>query len=455
VIGGLQTTPCGATSGKPFRLADQRGFSLAAFMLLLGLTLTLGFVLSSIVVTDLRSSTASVESAQALASAEGGVELATGWLRKLPVAPTQLEPFTFASQVPIGPGKVDILIIPAPENQYTYLKRYTVRSQATVGEAIRTVEVQVRMVSFADFLWATDDEGVGTIWYYTGDVIDGPLFTNDQIAIYGSPVFLGPVYSAATSIKKGTSYNPDFRAGYRLGVPRITLPTMNDVLANYAQYGSGKAPVLYGSNNQRAKLTFKVVGGVGIVEYAARDASGNPVSGSLPLDQIPDGLIRIRGDVEVKGTVMGSLTILAEKNGPVSGGNIYIEDDLRYSCADASGRPVPGCEDRLGLVAQANVIVSNNPANQRDCVIDASIMALGTSFTVQGYNEGQPRGKLVVWGSIAQSVRGPVGTFSGNTLRTGYSKDYHYDSRMSSSPPPFFPKAGMYVVEAWREISPE
>ncbi|MDZ7372348.1 MAG: DUF4900 domain-containing protein [candidate division KSB1 bacterium] len=431
----------------------QAGFSLVVFTVLIGLLLTLGFVLSSIVVTDVHSSVSSLEAAQALASAEAGIELATGWLRSLPTAPQELDPFPFATDLQVGTGVVSVLIIPDPGNSLTYLKRFTVRSQATVGEATRRVEVQVRMASFADFLWATNSEGTSTLWYYTGDVLDGPLFTNDAVAIYGSPVFLGPVYSAAPSFKKGAVFNPEFRAGYRLGVPRITLPSISDVMNNVIQYGSGSPYILYGGNKNPVKLRFRVQGGVGYVQYHALDATGMPVTGQVAVDQIPDGVLRIRGDVQVQGTLKGALTVLAEKSSPIEGGNIYIEDDIFYSCADASGRPLPGCEDKLGLVAESNVIVSDNSSNSQDCIIDAAILALGTSFKVENHASGKPRGKLIVWGSIAQSVRGPVGTFSGNKQKTGFLKEYHFDPRLPSAPPPFYPKAGVYIVEAWREIT--
>jgi hypothetical protein len=70
---------------------------------------------------------------------------------------------------------------------------------------------------------------------------------------------------------------------------------------------------------------------------------------------------------------------------------------------------------------------------------------------VEKYNTGNHRGELTVYGSISQNVRGPVGTIKWNK-QTGYSKDYHYDLRLASNVPPYFPVTGVYDVTRWAEI---
>jgi hypothetical protein len=63
-------------------------------------------------------------------------------------------------------------------------------------------------------------------------------------------------------------------------------------------------------------------------------------------------------------------------------------------------------------------------------VIDAAILALNHSFAVNNYSVRGTTGHLYVYGAIAQDWRGPVGTFSGTTLVSGYSKWYTWDSRL-------------------------
>ena len=41
-----------------------------------------------------------------------------------------------------------------------------------------------------------------------------------------------------------------------------------------------------------------------------------------------------------------------------------------------------------------------------------------------------PKGKLVIYGAIAQDWRGAVGTFSGSSISSGYSKYYTWDNRL-------------------------
>ena len=67
----------------------------------------------------------------------------------------------------------------------------------------------------------------------TGDLIEGPIHSNDQISIVGNPVFMGKVTSTASSFNQGSPFNPDFQGGYQLGVPPVIFPTEQDVLDNY------------------------------------------------------------------------------------------------------------------------------------------------------------------------------------------------------------------------------
>jgi hypothetical protein len=55
----------------------------------------------------------------------------------------------------------------------------------------------------------------------------------------------------------------------------------------------------------------------------------------------------------------------------------------------------------------------------RDSVVQAAILSLKHSFTVQNFARGAPLGDLTVNGSITQKFRGPVRT----TGPTGYLKE--------------------------------
>ena len=66
--------------------------------------------------------------------------------------------------------------------------------------------------------------------------------------------------------------------------------------------------------------------------------------------------------------------------------------------------------------------------------IDAAILSLKHSFTVDNHDCGAKLGNLTVNGAIAQKYRGAVGTTGG----TGFVKDYNYDDRLRYRSPPFF-----------------
>ena len=75
------------------------------------------------------------------------------------------------------------------------------------------------------------------------------------------------------------------------------------------------------------------------------------------------------------------------------------------------------------------------PSDRR---IDAAILSLTHSFTVDNYACGDRKGDLIVTGAIAQQFRGPVGTTGGPDGDTGYLKVYEYDDRLRYRSPPHF-----------------
>jgi hypothetical protein len=79
--------------------------------------------------------------------------------------------------------------------------------------------------------------------------------------------------------------------------------------------------------------------------------------------------------------------------------------------------------------------------------IDAAILSLNHSFTVDNYYCGAALNNLTVNGAIGQKFRGPVGRSSGGTPINGYIKKYTYDDRLRFRSPPHFLDP---VQSAWR-----
>jgi hypothetical protein len=228
--------------------------------------------------------------------------------------------------------------------------------------------------------------------------------------------------------------SPDFSfAGSQATVP---MPSSSPV----AGTEEGMLVVKNGANvtiSGNATLTFNSNGTVTVTQgHSSSTYSTNPTT-----------TIYCTGTATVSGTVKGRVTVGAEKG-------MQIPSNLVYS--DKSS-------DVLGLVSNGSIQITTSAYTRADLEIDASILAFGTnngvpgftngssaSFTVQNYNQGSARGTLHVFGGVIQEVRGPVGTgTTSGQMVTGYAKDYQYDQKLLTSPPPNFPTTGTIKVKAF------
>jgi len=422
---------------------NEEGISLVTTIVVVSLLTTLSIVVLSLVISDNKISANHVETAKAFWIAESGLEKGLYWLRYQDPPPAGTAPFTLFNNVSMGDGPYKVIVDPDDGNPSTYVKKYLIRSTGTITNFSRKLEVSIEMNTFNKFAYATGDEGPGTIWFTTGDKITGPLHSNDQIAIRGSPTFLGRVTSSASTFYKGSGYNPTFAEGFQLDAPTIHFPSGNEVLDNYVEVNGGP-PVLTldATGSKHAKVVFK---SDGTINYSVWHKVGGtkiydvPVT-NVALDDI-NNFIEVKGDVQVKGTVSGQASLYATSN-------IKIIDDIKYLNSGANGQPDVDCPDHLGIISNRNIIVADNAANQNDVIITGALLALGNSFTVANYSSGSPRGYINLWGSLSQKIRGPVGTTGG----TGYHKNYNYDERYLEEAPPYFPTTGSYEIASWREV---
>jgi hypothetical protein len=145
------------------------------------------------------------------------------------------------------------------------------------------------------------------------------------------------------------------------------------------------------------------------------------------------------GDVFVRGTLSGQLTIAPANY-------LYVTGDLVYGDPDT---------DVLGL-APTNTAWVWNPVKGstamlpgRDREIDAAIISAGHSFTVQNFDTGGARGTLTLKGALGQRYRGVV-SYGSN----GYIKNYVYDSRFKYLSPPQYlnPVTTVYGITTMSEV---
>lgn len=164
------------------------------------------------------------------------------------------------------------------------------------------------------------------------------------------------------------------------------------------------------------------------------------------------------GYVEVTGNYDKSLTIASDTDVIVTSTNSSYTTSTGATNQYGLVRKPTATSAVLGLVANKYVRVRNYTAdsssgNAVDWV-DAAVLSLNHSFTVDRFNEGSYLGTLNVVGAIAQAYRGPVGT-SGNGS-TGVTKNYVYDGRLKFLTPPKFltPEQSNWKVTRMREQVP-
>jgi hypothetical protein len=278
------------------------------------------------------------------------------------------------------------------------------------------------------------------IVFVTGDHVNGPLHTNDDLAICGSPTF-GRTAADVIEVSApptgwfnggcGGGASPNFVGPFVTTAPVLTPPPTNGKLKTiagptYTFTGQTKI-TLSGNNMTVTKNTGQVVGPISIptdgVVYVANGSCSSSYSPFTVTYPSSSGC----GNAIVHGGYSGQVTIAAE-NDVVVDGNIT-----------KSGSGL------LGLVANNFVRVkhpcssdTNQSGSLTDPRIDAAILAINHSFIVDHYDCGNPLGDLTVNGAISQKFRGAVGTTSGGSANSGYIKDYNYDDRLRYQEPPNF-----------------
>jgi len=303
-----------------------------------------------------------------------------------------------------------------------------------------------------------------SIQFADGDRIAGPLHTNDELLVCGTPEFGRSgtdkieVSSAAPGWRGSGGCNPNapvFTGTFTPNAPILAMPPSNSKLKKVVEpnvkFTGTTTIVLTGgsmtvtnpsmglSNVNRALPTNGVIyvedGGCGMTYRPLNLPSGDVYS-------VPNSC----GDVYVSGSYSKDITIAAEKD-VIIRGNITRNGDFVAGLIannfvrvykpgtnfdyDSSGS-APSCTNASGTMTNVQ--------------IDAAILALQHSFTVDNYFCGAALGTLEVNGVIAQKFRGPVGR-GGSTIVNGYLKDYNYDDRLSLRQPPFFLDP---VQSSWR-----
>ena len=422
-------------------MRHDRGAILILLLLALVTVTILAGAFVHLGIYEQRFSERSKGNVQAFYLAESAIDQGLNWLRGQLVPPQWTDRrVLFGGWQPLATGSYMTTIDPEDSNPTSPIKRFTLEGCGVDGPlttplSVRENRMVVQTESFAQYAYFTNSERSWPnglqVFFISGDRVEGPTHTNGEFSMYGRPVFEGPVSSVAPRINywAGSQVTqPVFKEAPRLGVPPKQYPTgfpstLVDAAGNGGISVRGSASVTLLPNG-----TMRISNSFG--DY------NNQV---VPIPS--NGVLYVSGDVELKGTMKGQLTI-------GSAGDVRITDSVKY--AD-DPRLNPKSKDVLGIVSGKNVMVAKEAPQNLE--IDASVMAIDRSFAVEDWWEKPPKGKLTVYGGLIQANRGIVGSFNGNTgtKLSGYTKDYHYDQRLNSMNPPFFPATGDYKTLVWQE----
>ena len=280
------------------------------------------------------------------------------------------------------------------------------------------------------------------ITFASADTINGPLHTNDDILVCGSPHF---GRTAADSIEmsgpapgwaaNGCSATPNFVGTLKPDAPVLAMPPSNLTLKSVAT-----SQYLF-----TGTTTINMTGTTMTVTNAAKGL----VNSSMALP--PNGVIYVQNGV--CGT---AYSLNQDYTDPAGCADLYLKGNYSQSLTIASendiivnGNIVRNGGATLGMIPNNLVRVyhpvtnrsgnncTNSGTSPTNISIDGAILSLQHSFIVDNYFCGAPLGTLTVNGAIAQNFRGPVGT-GGASITSGYVKNYNYDDRLRYTTPPYF-----------------
>lgn len=343
-------------------------FSAMGVMLVVLLLVSVTF---TIVLANQRQAYQYADNAAALAAAEAGVDDYLARLNRVPgywATFSESSPGDNASldgwaQVP---GSVGEYHVDADGGTASASGGVVVRSTGRVGDEVRTIETTLRADGFLDYIYFTQHEALdplltgrdpalcdrlhsegrddadcgGVIRFVTGDVIDGPLHSNDAIVIDGRPHFRARATTAwqgpsgsyqgcsdATNRlwrENGTNSQPRFDGGlcHRSTLP---VPADNQQLQDVTTHSSPatRGCAYYGPTYIRFYDPDPAV-----------DNDGRMVVRS------PLSVVEPPGAIPKNDTHCGSDAALASPRGadlPIPpNGVVYVDDHPTASCTDAS-----------------------------------------------------------------------------------------------------------------------
>ena len=352
-----------------------------------------------------------------------------------------------------GSGYFD-MYIDKPENAPCELRVYS--NIEVSGETIRdTVIATFKFTPFSKYGWFTDYEKNGykgspfhgaSDWKITGDSVFGAAHTNGHFNLAGSPYFNDKVTATTAptlTAMKGVK-NPIYKAGYEWGV---TVPRLQVNLANLQG-----AALSDGFAVQNTDALFNFLPG-GYVNIKIPPTTGATRNDTVPISSVThNGVMAvINGNLHVKGTYQGQITVAALGTNESTGGSVYVDGNGIF----AQDNPManPNSNDMLGIVSSFSTYIAQDlTRNESSLVtIQAAVYCDGGELTAQNFWTIPKSGRCVVYGSVVQQSAGSLGEFNQTGLLHGMYYTIRHDERMNFTSPPEYPISGKYELVTWWE----
>jgi Tfp pilus assembly protein PilX len=300
--------------------------------------------------------------------------------------------------------------------------------------------------------------------FISTDSIDGPFKTNDSISVCGSPIFGRDANDAIELngdspgwVSGCSGAAPNFKGTIDWPAGALPMPQSNAELEAAADPGyvfDGETRIVFNgatmSVTNNGTTVSKALPPSGVIYVNNTTGCSTPYQRQQTYAATSPGFMTDPGcgNVWIQGTYNSDITIGADND-------IIVTDDFKSN----SLTTVLG-----GLVANNFVRVFHPVSNFTnsfggvDCdnnggplsiQIDAAILALNHSFITDNWYCGNPLGTLTINGAVAQKYRGTVGTHSGGTVVSGYTKDYNYNATLRYREPPYFINP---TEAAWRVV---
>jgi len=343
-------------------------------------------------------------------------------------------------------GKLDITVNIL--NSYQNIREIV--STGKFNGITSVVKVTLAPSKFSKFAYYSVSEG-SNIWWTDNDTIWGPFHTQDYIRAYHHPVFYGKATTKNSLIYYSSekSDKPTFFGGYEQGVNLPMPSTATSDIEPEAKTGgllfTGQDTIYMTFKDDSLKYKYSYKSKFTTI-YLPTASPNGAIFGK-------GAIIRLQGVVKGQYSVVSSTVTTTTGSGKkkktiTTGGSIYIDDDIVFN---KDPRNYPSSTDMLGIVAEDNVWLTDNKANNKDINIDASIFCQNGSFGAENYDTRPTAGNINLFGGVIQNTRGAVGTFNNYGTSTGFAKRYMYDTRLMVASPPFFPGTGSFEIVAWYE----